>query len=325
MMSGRSAWWATIAALASLGVALQSPDARAQEDAVRSGGQASSHFRRGVELYGEANYKAALVEFRRAFSLAPSASALYDVGETQFQLQDYAGALRTFREYLSSYASDASHYADVQAAVEVLRSRVGVLRVTTVPSGADVSVDDELVGRTPLDTPVLVSVGPRKVVASMAGRPSVVRYIDVAADDSLAVALELPPPPAEPPATARQSAPELPMAKHPDISSKTGRDVGWLVTGILAASAGVFGDLAIREFNSLKDAQNTFPVSPGTLQHDASLTTTYSALADSLALGAVAAGVLSIYFTVVAVHDAASDRTARLTVRPASVNFEATF
>jgi tetratricopeptide (TPR) repeat protein len=324
MRSARSTWWARIAALTSLGVALHGPDARAQ-DAAGSGGEASSHFRRGVELYGEANYRAALVEFRRAFSLAPSAAALYDVGETQFQLQDYAGALRTFREFLSSYASDASHYSDVQAAVEVLRSRVGVLRVTTVPPGADVSVDDELVGRTPLETPVLVSVGPRKVVASMAGRPPVVRYVDVAADDSLAVALELPAPSAEPPATAPQLAPESPMGKQPAISSKTGRDVGWLVTGILAASAGVFGGLAIRESHSLTDAQNTFPVTPETLQHDAHLTTTYSALADSLALGAVAAGALSLYFTVLTIHDAASERTTRLTVRPASVNLEATF
>jgi len=77
MMSNRSARWATIATLASLGVALYVHDARAQGIGK---GDASVHFRRGVELYGEANYTAALVELRRAYSDTPSAAALYDVG-----------------------------------------------------------------------------------------------------------------------------------------------------------------------------------------------------------------------------------------------------
>jgi hypothetical protein len=324
MMSVRSSRWATIGTLASLGVALYAHDGRAQGIS-GPGGDASVHFRRGVELYGEANYTAALVEFRRAYSFAPSAAALYDVGETQFQLQDYAGALRTFRKFMGSYGSDASHYADVQAGVEVLRSRVGVLRVTTAPPGADVSFDDEFVGRSPLDAPVLVSVGHRKVVASMAGRLPVVRYVDVAADDNLSVALELPAASPEPPPNTPQLAPESPTPKHPDISSKTVRDVGWTVTGMVAAGASVFGGLAIAESESLKNAQNTFPASPAALQHDANLTNTYSVLADSLALGAIAAGAVSLYFTVVAAHEAASERTAGVRVGPASVSFEATF
>jgi len=321
-MSNRSARWATIATLASLGVALYVHDARAQGIGK---GDASVHFRRGVELYGEANYTAALVEFRRAYSDTPSAAALYDVGETQFQLQDYAGALGTFRKFMGAYGSDASHYADVKAGIEVLRSRVGVLRVTTAPPGADVSFDDEFVGRSPLDAPVLVSVGHRKVVASMAGRLPVVRYVDVAADDNLSVALELPAALPEPPPKTPQSAPEAPTPKHPGISSKTVRDVGWTVTGIVAVGASVLGGLAIAESQSLTNAQNSFPVSPGVLQHDATLTKTYSVLADSLALGAIAAGAVSLYFTVVAAREAASERTAGVRVGPASVSFEATF
>jgi tetratricopeptide (TPR) repeat protein len=325
MMPLRSARWTTFATLASMGVALCAPDARAEGAGATPGGEASIHFRRGVELYGEANYTAALVEFRRAYSFAPSAAALYDVGETQFQLQDYAGALRTFRRFMGSYGSDASHYADVQAGVEVLRSRVGVLRVTTAPPGADVSFDDEFVGRSPLDAPVLVSVGHRKVGASMAGRLPVVRYVDVAADDNLSVALELPAATTEPPANTLHSAPETPPPKRPDISSKTARDVGWTVTGVLAAGASVFGGLAIAESESLKNAQDTFPASPGALRHDANLTNAYSVVADSLALGAIAAGALSVYFTVVAARESAPERTARVRLAPTSVSFEATF
>jgi len=57
--------------------------------------EAGKHFQRGVTLYNETDYRAALVEFRRAYDLAPNAAVLYNIGETEYQLRDYASALIT--------------------------------------------------------------------------------------------------------------------------------------------------------------------------------------------------------------------------------------
>jgi tetratricopeptide (TPR) repeat protein len=317
-----------IAALALLGTLLHGHCAAAQEDTATTV-EAGRHFRHGVELYSEADYAGALVEFKRAYALAPSSAALYDVGEAQFQLQDYASALKTFRRFLAEFGPNEAHRAEIERDVEVLRARVGRVNVGTVPSGADISVDDQPVGKTPIGEPVLVSVGHRRLVASMPGRSAVTRYLDVAAGDELSVTLTLPAPvDAIPAVSAGPQSPSPGSAGQP-LSVSTLRTIGWIATGTLAAGAITFGVLAVHETGDLKNARNTFPGSSATLNHDANLALTYSVIADSLTAAAVIAGGLSLYWTL---SSPASDRpkrgrlpASRVALGPASARFEMTF
>lgn len=319
----------TIAAAAFLAV-LPPQAARAQtSDMAREAGQ---HFRRGVELYSEANYAGALVEFKRAYALASSSTALYDIGETQFQLQDYAGALQTFKKFLLEFGPGENHHAEVEANVQVLATRVGHLRVTTVPEGADVAVDDEGSGKTPITEPLLVSVGRRKVVASMPGRQPVTRYVDVAAGDEADVTLSLPAPveapPAPPPPQERAPGPFKLPQWH---ASRTLVEAGWITTGSLAVAAGTFGVLAIHESDVLRDARGELhspgpnPAAP--LTHDANLTTAFAAVADSLTVAAIVAGGLSLYWTAsfLSAPRTGAAPTTRISIGPASARFETTF
>ncbi len=304
------------------------PQAAPQSDA--ASGEAGRHFRRGVDLYSEANYTAALVEFKRAFALAPTATALYDLGETQFQLQDYAGALKTFRRYLAEFGPTESHRAAVAQAVEVLRARVGHLNVTTIPPGADVVIDDEAVGKTPLAEPLLVSVGRRKVLASMAGRGSVTEYVDIAAEDRVSVSLQMraPAPGVVPAAdyaasTAASAEVEAPRSR----AVTTLRTAGWIATSTLAAGAITFGAFALAESRTLANERNVFPAASSVLHSDATRTATYSILADSFAAAAILVGLASVYWTLSpnGDHAAAASPQARVTLAPTSARFEMTF
>ena len=135
----------------------------------------------------------------------------------------------------------------------------------------------------------------------MPGRPAVTRYVDVAAEDNLSVTLTLPPPaepseiaasrhPADSPGSARSAA--------RDGSGATLRAVGWIASGALAAGAATFGVLANRESDELKRARDAFPTTAATLNHDASLTTTYSVAADVLAGAAIVVGGITLYWTL---------------------------
>ncbi len=196
------------------------------QDADSPSNDAGRHFRRGVDLYGEADYAGALVEFKRAYALAPSASALFNVGEAQYQLQDYAGALKTFRRFLAEFGPGEGHRSEVERNIDVLRTRVGHVAITTTPAGADVSIDDQPAGKTPLGESVLVSVGRRKIVASMPGRAPVTRTIEVAAGDELEVSLpfaatsELGPAPSATPADGSPPATAPAPASHPFDASR---------------------------------------------------------------------------------------------------------
>jgi len=97
--------------------------------------EAGVHFQRAVQLYSEADYRAALVEFKRAYELAPNVTVLYNLGETYYQLQQYAEALTTFERFLAE--GGTQHKQEVENAVSVLKTRVGKLDITTPSPGWD--------------------------------------------------------------------------------------------------------------------------------------------------------------------------------------------
>lgn len=311
-------------ALAAWLVAL-APDAAAQDPQAATR-EAARHFEHAVTLYRETDYQGALVEFKRAYALAPNPTVLYNIGESQYQIQDYAGALATFTRYLGEAPPGAAHRAEVENNVDVLRARVGYLTIATVPAGADVSVDDVPVGKTPLTQRVLASVGHRKVTASLAGRPMATRYVDVASDDNAWVTVELP-------AAGGDIAPASPAASRPleearatSRGGSTLRTVGWITTGMLAAGAAGTGVLALKESADLKSARSTFPVPAETLQAYSDRTRTYSILADSLTVAAVVAGGVMLLSTLTSgAETSRTERASRLRPSLGSLDLEVTF
>jgi hypothetical protein len=157
--------------------------------------EAASHFERGVKLYEELDWRAALIEFERAYSIAPHYAVLYNIGQSRYQLQDYAGALSAFDQYLALGGAQgpADVAGRVRATAEELRGRVARVLVTTNVDDAEIAVDDVVVGKTPLASPLVVSEGRRRIGAAKPGYASVVRTVDVAGKDSTEITLRLAP------------------------------------------------------------------------------------------------------------------------------------
>src|SRR3954470_1135036 len=120
--------------------------------------EASAHFQRGVDLYNDGDFRGALVEFKKAYGISPRANVLYDVGQCEFQLLDYASALKTMERYLAETGANAAHRGEVENTVEILRGRVGRIALTTDAADCDVTIDEQPAGQTPLGAVVLVSV-----------------------------------------------------------------------------------------------------------------------------------------------------------------------
>jgi hypothetical protein len=57
-----------------------SPEPSPSQDAVKD---AEAHFHRNVDLYKDSDYGGALVEFQRAYDLAPNYRVLFNLGQTQ--------------------------------------------------------------------------------------------------------------------------------------------------------------------------------------------------------------------------------------------------
>lgn len=289
--------------------------AQAQDANVQK--EAGVHFQRAVQLYSEADYRAALVEFKRAYELAPNVTVLYNLGETYYQLQNYADALTTFERFLAE--GGTQHKQEVENAVSVLKTRVGKLDITTPSPGWEISIDDEVVGKTPLAKPIAVSIGRRRLGATKAGETPVTRLVEVAAGETAAINLAGIGGPTKPAETADTQAPPAGSAEH---GSNGLLIAGWVGTGALAAGAVVTGILATSKSSSLKDARGQFPANKADLDSQASSVKTLALVTDILGASALVLGGVTLYFTLT---KPSSTTTARLGTSGSRLLLEGTF
>jgi hypothetical protein len=259
-----------------------------------TGRDAGKHFQRGVDLYNDGDFRGALVEFKRAYALLPRASVLYDIGETQFQLQDYASALTTMRRFLAETSPAAAHRAEVEATVETLIGRVGKIALTADVVQCDVSVDDQPAGTTPLGDSILVSIGPRRVSVSCPNRPVATRRVEVAAGELVHVDVLIGPALTTPrlPTPARP-APELLQSRRRSMLALT-----WAATSILAATTLGVGAAALVESSQLGGLRNTYPASTSDIGRKASLTRGLAIAADTFGVATLVGLGVSTYVTV---------------------------
>jgi hypothetical protein len=279
--------------------------------------EATGHFRRAVDLYNETDFTAALVEFKRAYAIAPNVNLLYNIGQTEYQLQLYADALTAFEQYVRE--GGTAHKAEVESAIGVLRSRVGRVRVVTDVIGADVQIDDRSVGKSPLVDAVMVGIGRRKVTIAAPDRVPVTKWIDIASGDEATVTLPVGSKPEPPPPIDRQ----LPVTPRPvEDASQSHVPVGaWVLTGALAAGTAVTGALALSTESQLNAARDAFPGNAHDLSQKATTTKTFAISADLLGVATVVVGGLSLYWTL----SRSSSTETRAAITPAGATVTGSF
>jgi tetratricopeptide (TPR) repeat protein len=248
---------------------------------------ASRHFQRGVDLYGEGDFRGALVEFEKAYSLLPRATVLYDIGQTQYQLQEYAKALRTLERFLAETGPSAAHRDEVEKTVIVLRGRVGRVAISADRADCEVRLDGAIVGNTPLRQPVLASIGRRVVSVACPDRQHAERDVDVAAEETVAVELKIPAPAAAVVAPAISPPPKRRSALP-----------AWIVTGVLAgATAGLY-TAALLESKQLSDLRATYPVARDRLDDKSTLVSRLALAGDIVAAATVVSAGVATFLTL---------------------------
>jgi len=256
--------------------------------------EAGTHFHRGVELYKDTDYAGAVVEFKRAYDLAPNWRVLYDLGQAYYQLQHYAQALQAFDGYLAQGGAKipAARRAAVERERVELASRVARLDITVSADGAEVRVDDDSVGTSPLRDPVLVSVGHRKITVALRGHPSVERFVDVAAGDRQKVSIDLPTDAApsastSPTASTSATTPTPPDAPPPARTRRPIPWVPWALAGAFAVTTATVGVVTLSAKSDLDASLAAYPGDPNAIDRERTRAKTLAVVDDCL-LGATA-------------------------------------
>lgn len=275
--------------------------------------EAGKHFNRGVALYSETDYHAALVEFRRAYEIAPNPAVLYNIGQAYFQLQNYASALVTLQRYLNESGAAAAHRREVEQTLETLQSRVGKVAVTSNLADCDVLVDDEPAGRTPLAEPILVSIGRRKITLVHEGRQPEVQYVSVAAGDTIPLAVTISD-------TAKPNPTPGGPGSEPKSDGKNWITAGWVTTGVLGAAAIGTGVGAYLESRKLSDLRDTLGTTQQQLDDKKSSVSRLALISDITLVGAIAVGTVTFF-----VSRSRDNTETRVALTPGGIQVAGTF
>lgn len=171
--------------------------------------EAAARFERGVKLFEAGDYLASLAEFEAAYRAAPHFAVLFNVALAQKKLFRYSDSLATFGRYLSEGGDQvpAERIAAVEREMREVRSFLAELVIRVEGAPAELELDGQRVGATPLAEPLLVSPGPHTVRASRPGEEPDRKQVEVVSGTRTEVVLS--------PMPARRELAELEVNARP--------------------------------------------------------------------------------------------------------------
>jgi len=253
------------------------------------------HYERGLQLFNEENYDAALFEFERAYELAPSYKILYNMGRIQRQQNNYAAAMRSYQRYLKEGGANvpADRRAEIDKEIAVLKPRVAEVSVKVNVDGAYVYADDipvctatietSCIGTSPLQTPIVLNGGRHKITASKQGYTTATALVSVVGSDAVEVKIDLVD-------LSRPAAERANPWTAPTV-------IGWTVTGATLVTAGIFGVLSLKAKDDQKTKLTQPNVTTDELNSARDKTQTLSGVTDALFISTLVFAGVSTYFT----------------------------
>jgi PEGA domain len=285
--------------------------------------EARQRFQRGVELYKEGSFDAALAEFNKAYELAPNYRVLFNLAQVQNERHDYVSALQDFQKYLDQGGTEisADRRDQVNKEITALKSRVAELTITADVDGAEVLVDGVSSGTLPLSEPVLVSAGVRQLQVKKAGYETSTRTETIAGGDNARFDFKLQ---AIPSASATPTVATTPPVfsqtdgsgptETADHSSNVPFWVTLASTTLLAGGAVTFGVLTNSANSRLDHELNSFPASQSGINDARSTLKRDALITDVLTGTAVVSGGFCVFFALHGPHGK-STQAAQTTLR----------
>jgi len=268
----------------------QSPEASASDRST-----AQEAYRHALGLFDARRYAEALVEFKRAYQLAPAFRIQYNIGLSQAALGDALGAVAAFSRYLREGGAkiDSARRAQVDAEIARLSKQLGWLTLDIAESDAEVTVDGVLLAKGLAVQELRLNAGRHTIAVRSADGTVKTQSVVLGAGAEQRLRFEAHGTGSGASAASPSPAPSAPAGPR--------REVPWLawgVTGALGVSAAITGVVALRAHGDEEDLQAKRGVERADLL-DARDKVKNFALASDILLGAaaVATGV-SLYLTL---------------------------
>jgi PEGA domain len=247
--------------------------------------EAEEYRQRALRFYDSGNFAAAREEFLRANHVLPNFRLLYNLGVVSMALGDSASAYEYFERYLVEGGDlvPSTMQSEVRQEMRDLAENVASVDVSVDVAGAELFVDDDAVGKSPLGHALRLNAGTHRVSARASGFGSVTRTLKVAGRDRIRVQLELP---------AQQ-----PAASPADASRSRLLWIAWSSTAALAVGTTFAGIAALSTDHAYDEKLGTLGTTRQELDAANAKATRWSVTADVLGAAAIAGAIYSLSVT----------------------------
>ncbi len=209
---------------------------------------AEKHFEAGVSLQKVEDFEAAIAAFESSLRLYPSKGALFNLANCLRATHRYGEALAALQRLDREYGEllDDPMRAAVDRQLEELRNLSASLVLQVDRVGAEVWVDGELIGRTPLTEELQLSPGRHDIEVRLEGFEPAKIQVDLVSREKTTQQIALneiaPPLPPSPPKAkpSAEPAPEAPPPPPPEEGTGALTSAGWIasVAGVAALAGG---------------------------------------------------------------------------------------
>jgi hypothetical protein len=223
--------------------------------------QADEHFWKGKALLKAGNVRGAYEEYKAAFNLRKSFDAAANLGNLELSLGMPRDAAEHLAFSLRNYAPTGATAATLDRTRQLLaqaRAQVTTLTIQVNVDGAEVAIDGQVVGRSPIVEEVYVDPGEHTIEARLVSYPTARVTINPEKGGSQQVALKLDAPAPPPTASATTTAP--PPSPRP---SKPVLIAGGAAAGVGVVLGAVFAGVSSSKASSVA-TQRTALMKTGT-------------------------------------------------------------
>ena len=144
-------------------------------------GEARTEYQAGTVLFGDGDFATALQKFKNAHAKQGDPRLLYNMASAEKSLRHYSAAAKLLRRYLAEGGAllTAEDRRDAEDLVKVIEALTLPVTINVSEPGAQVFLDDELLGVSPLAPGAVVDIGQRKLRAEKYGFRTLVMPVQI--------------------------------------------------------------------------------------------------------------------------------------------------
>lgn len=134
-------------------------------------GTAKSEYEAGRVLFQDGDYAGAALKFGKAFEESKDPRLLWNVAAAEKNLRHYSKVIAALEQYLAEGGDKLTEQdrADAKQLVETVGAFVGTIEIKVDQADAEITLDEEPIGTSPLEKPIRVDHGSHVVRVKKSG------------------------------------------------------------------------------------------------------------------------------------------------------------